>query len=238
MTDRSRLRCTAVADMVMSAEEAAAFIAPGDHVGMSGFTGAGLSEGGARPRWFAGSADAAARGDRFSVGVWTGASTAPELDGALAAVDGIDLRMPYQSDPVTRAKINAGRLDYLDLHLSHVAQMVWEGFFGHLDVALIEVAGDHRRRRADPVLVGRQQQDVDRPGRPGDPRGELVAARRTGGHARHLLRHRAAARTASRSRSCSAVRPDRRALSALPAGEDRRRRAHRPPGPQHAVQAA
>jgi succinyl-CoA:acetate CoA-transferase len=56
-------------------------------------------------------------------------------------VDGIDLRMPYQSDPVTRAKINAGRLDYLDMHLSHVAQMVTEGFLGHLDIALIEVAG-------------------------------------------------------------------------------------------------
>ena len=82
-----------------------------------------------------------ARGDHFTVGVWTGASTAPELDGALAAVDGIDLRMPYQSDPISRAKINAGLMDYLDMHLSHVAQMVWEGFFGHLDVALVEVAG-------------------------------------------------------------------------------------------------
>jgi len=61
------------------------------------------------------------------VSVWTGASTASELDGALAAVDAIDMRMPYQSDPVSRAKINAGLLDYLDMHLSHVAQMVWEG---------------------------------------------------------------------------------------------------------------
>jgi len=140
MTDRSRLRCTAVADMVMSADEAAAFIAAGDNIGMSGFTGAGY------PKEVPAAlvrrvASAAARGDRFSVGVWTGASTAPELDGALAAVDGISLRMPYQSDPVTRSKINAGLLDYLDLHLSHVAEMVWEGFFGHLDVALIEVAG-------------------------------------------------------------------------------------------------
>jgi succinyl-CoA:acetate CoA-transferase len=56
-------------------------------------------------------------------------------------VDGIDLRMPYQSDPVTRAKINGGLLGYLDVHLSHVAQMVREGFFGHLDVAVVEVAG-------------------------------------------------------------------------------------------------
>lgn len=124
----------------MSLEDAARFIRPGDNVGMSGFTGAGYPKEvpGALVRMVEAAAE---RGERFSVGVWTGASTAPELDGALAAVDAIDLRMPYQSDPVSRAKINAGLLDYLDMHLSHVAQMVWEGAFGHLDVAVIEVAG-------------------------------------------------------------------------------------------------
>ena len=124
----------------MSPDDAAQFIRPGDNVGMSGFTGAGY------PKQVPGALvrrveEAAARGDRFAVSVWTGASTAPELDGALAAVDAIDLRMPYQSDPVSRAKINAGLVDYLDLHLSHVAQMVWEGAFGHLDAAVVEVTG-------------------------------------------------------------------------------------------------
>jgi succinyl-CoA:acetate CoA-transferase len=140
MTDGARIRCKAVAGKVMQAEEAAAFITPGDRVGMSGFTGFGHPK--AVPAALVRrAADAAARGNRFAVSVWTGSSTAPELDGALAAVDGIDLRMPYQSDPVTRAKINAGTLEYLDMHLSHVAQMVTEGFLGHLDIALIEVAG-------------------------------------------------------------------------------------------------
>ena len=140
MPDGPRIRCKAVAGKVMPAEEAAAFITPGDHVGMSGFTGFGHPK--AVPAALVRRAtDAAERGDRFAISVWTGSSTAPELDGALAAVDGIDLRMPYQSDPVTRAKINAGTLDYLDMHLSHVAQMVEEGFLGHLDIALIEVAG-------------------------------------------------------------------------------------------------
>ncbi len=140
MTDQSRMRCETLADKVMSAEAAAGFIRPGDNVGMSGFTGAGYPK--AVPGALVDRVKAAtARGERFSMGVWTGASTAPELDGALAKVDGIDLRMPYQSDPVTRAKINAGQMDYLDVHLSHVAQMVWEGFFGHLDVAVVEVAG-------------------------------------------------------------------------------------------------
>lgn len=140
MTDGSRIQSRAFADRLMSADEAAGFIKPGDHVGMSGFTGAGYPK--AVPAALARRvSEATARGDRFSVSVWTGASTAPELDGTLAAVDGIDMRMPYQSDPVSRAKINAGLLDYMDVHLSHVAQMVWEGFFGPLDVALIEVAG-------------------------------------------------------------------------------------------------
>ena len=140
MTDRSRVRSKAFADKVMSAQEAAAFITPGANVGMSGFTGAGYPK--AVPAALVDRVtEAKSRGERFAVSVWTGASTAPELDGALAAVEGIDLRMPYQSDPVSRAKINAGLIDYTDLHLSHVAQMVWEGFFGQMDVAVIEVAG-------------------------------------------------------------------------------------------------
>jgi len=139
MTDRRRIASASAAGKVMTAEQAAALIPPGAHVGMSGFTGAGHPK--AVPQALAARVvEARAAGESFTVSVWTGASTAPELDGALAAVDGIDLRMPYQSDPVTRAKINAGRLDYVDIHLSHVAQMVWEGFFGHLDIAVVEVA--------------------------------------------------------------------------------------------------
>jgi succinyl-CoA:acetate CoA-transferase len=129
-----------LAAKVMTADEAAELISDGANLGMSGFTGAGYPK--AVPAALVRRITAARMaGDPFSIGLWTGASTAPELDGALAAVDGIELRMPYQSDPITRAKINAGLMDYVDLHLSHVAQAVWEGFFGHLDVALIEVSG-------------------------------------------------------------------------------------------------
>ncbi len=70
----------------------------------------------------------------------TGASTAPELDGALAKADGIAMRMPFQSDPDARNRINEGKLDYIDIHLSHVAQHVWFGFYGEIDTAVIEVS--------------------------------------------------------------------------------------------------
>jgi succinyl-CoA:acetate CoA-transferase len=84
---------------------------------------------------------AAAAGGPFRIKVLTGASTAPELDGALAKANGMQLRLPYQSDPVLRERINKGEIDYIDMHLSHVAQYTWSGFFGKIDLAVIEVAG-------------------------------------------------------------------------------------------------
>ncbi len=140
MTEQSNIRIKAFADKIMSAEAAAEFIPAGSNVGMSGFTGSGYPK--AVPGAMVDRArNAQAAGERYAVSVWTGASTAPELDGAMAEVDGVHLRMPYQSDPISRAKINAGLMEYTDIHLSHVAQMVWEGFFGHMDVAVVEVAG-------------------------------------------------------------------------------------------------
>jgi succinyl-CoA:acetate CoA-transferase len=135
-----RIHHPVLAAKVVPADVAAAAIRPGDTVGMSGFTGAGYPK--EVPAALARQISAAhAAGQDFRVNVWTGASTAPELDGALAAADGIELRLPYQSDPVSREKINAGRMEYIDVHLSHVAQMAWMGFLGKLDVALIEVSG-------------------------------------------------------------------------------------------------
>ena len=123
---------------IMSAAEAAALIRSGDQVGMSGFTGSGYPK--AVPMELAHRiAEATFRGQKFQVSVFTGASTGPELDGALAMAGGIHLRLPYQSDPETRKRINAGEMEYMDIHLSHVAQFVEYGFLGKLDVALIEV---------------------------------------------------------------------------------------------------
>jgi succinyl-CoA:acetate CoA-transferase len=75
---------------------------------MSGFTGAGYPK--AVPQALAQRIKQLhADGEDFQIGLWTGASTAPELDGALAKVHGIEMRLPYQSDPAVRKQINAGR---------------------------------------------------------------------------------------------------------------------------------
>jgi len=140
MTNATRILCPTLRNRIMSADEAAALIPSGATVGMSGFTGAGYPK--AVPRALAERIRTLrAQGQQYRISVWTGASTAPELDGALAEADGIELRLPYQSDPVCRQKINEGRMDYIDIHLSHVAQHVWSGFLGKLDIAVIEVTG-------------------------------------------------------------------------------------------------
>jgi succinyl-CoA:acetate CoA-transferase len=140
MPSASRVLNRELRSKIMSADEAAQFISPGVNVGMSGFTGAGYPK--QIPAALARRMKAAHdKGDEFRVGLWTGASTAPELDGILAEADGIGLRLPYQSDPTCRKKINAGSIDYIDMHLSHVGQYVWFGHLGHLDIAVVEVAG-------------------------------------------------------------------------------------------------
>ncbi len=137
-TTTSRVLNTNLAHKIMSADEAASLIHSGDQVGMSGFTGSGYPK--VVPMELARRiAEANFRGQKFRVSVFTGASTGPELDGALAMAGGINLRLPYQSDPETRKRINAGEMEYMDIHLSHVAQFVEYGFLGKLDVALIEV---------------------------------------------------------------------------------------------------
>ncbi len=140
MNNQSRILCNALQRKVMSAEQAAALIPSGANVGMSGFTGSGYPK--AVPQALAKHiSEANQGGGKFRIGVWTGASTAPELDGALAEADGVELRLPYQSDPACRKKINSGQMEYIDIHLSHVAQFVWFGFLGKLDIAVVEVAG-------------------------------------------------------------------------------------------------
>lgn len=135
----SRILNTTLANRVMSAEDAAALIGSDTQIGMSGFTGSGYPKD--VPLALARRiSDANLRGKRFQVSIFTGASTGPELDGALAMAGGIQLRLPYQSDPETRKRINAGEMDYMDIHLSHVAQHVEYGFLGKLDFALIEVS--------------------------------------------------------------------------------------------------
>lgn len=121
----------------LTAEEAAALIPDGSLVAFSGFTPAGAAK--AVPRALAVRARAMHEaGKPMAIRVLTGASTGRNLDDALAEVNAIAWRAPYQSSRSLRQRINAQQCQFLDMHLSHVAQMIEFGFLGNLDFAVIE----------------------------------------------------------------------------------------------------
>ncbi|WP_298704070.1 acetyl-CoA hydrolase/transferase family protein [uncultured Veillonella sp.] len=117
---------------IMSAEEAALLINPNDRVGTSGFTPSGY------PKVVPLALAKRMEKEPFKIDVWSGASLGEEVDGALARVDGLHRRYPYQTNSDLRNAINSGKVLYSDLHLSHMAQQVRYGFFGECDVAIIE----------------------------------------------------------------------------------------------------
>jgi len=124
---------------LVDADTAAAMIGDGDKIGLSGFTGSGYPK--ALPTALAKRMESAHQdGQPFQVSLFTGASTAPDCDGVLAASDGVAFRAPYQSDPDMRAKINDATSLYADIHLSHLAGQIACGVFGRLDWAVVEVA--------------------------------------------------------------------------------------------------
>ena len=86
MSLANRVQNPLLQSKIMSADAAAELIPAGANVGMSGFTGAGYPK--AVPKALAQRIERLhAAGVPYRIGLWTGASTAPELDGALAKVD-------------------------------------------------------------------------------------------------------------------------------------------------------
>ena len=123
----------------ITAEEAANFIHHDDNVGLSGFTAAGCPK--VVPAALAKRAVAEhAAGKPFKIGMFTGASTGDSADGDLVRADAIKFRTPYQSNCDLRNAINAQKVPYYDMHLSHIAQMLRYGFLGKVNVAIIEAS--------------------------------------------------------------------------------------------------
>ncbi|MCB9654270.1 MAG: succinate CoA transferase [Deltaproteobacteria bacterium] len=122
---------------VLSAAEAAEKIGHGSTIGFSGFTPAGSAK--IIPKALAERAVSLhARNEPFKLRVLAGASAGRELDTDLAEAEAIAWRTPYQSSAAMRKRMNAGTVDFFDMHLSHMPQMVAEGFLGKIDYAVAE----------------------------------------------------------------------------------------------------
>ncbi|MDY0376702.1 MAG: succinate CoA transferase [Desulfobacterium sp.] len=122
---------------VISKEETVSLIKDGNTIAFSGFTAAGAAK--AVPVILAEHArQQHNQGRSFRIRVITGASSGNYIDNDLAKANAISWRAPYQGGKTLRDQINRQEVEYVDMHLSHVAQTVGAGFFGRVDVAVVE----------------------------------------------------------------------------------------------------
>lgn len=128
------------ASKIMSAKQAAQLIPNGAMVGVSGFVGAGAAID--VPVAIAKMASKLhAQGKEYKIGILSGASTDPLLDGELAKADAASFRSPFMTDKDMRNSINTNKTEYIDVHLSTLAQHVEAGFYGQMDFAIVEILG-------------------------------------------------------------------------------------------------
>ncbi len=121
----------------MTAAEAATFVKDGFNVGLSGFTPAGSPKV-VIPEVAKLAREAHDRGEEFKINLFTGASTGDSADGQLVRADALRYRAPYTTNGDFRKAVNAGKIAYNDMHLSQMAQELRYGFFGKLDIAIVE----------------------------------------------------------------------------------------------------
>ncbi|KGT46407.1 acetyl-CoA hydrolase/transferase family protein [Acinetobacter sp. HR7] len=131
MNGLDRIRCVALQDKVMSAEQAIELIQDGAVVGLSGFGGAGEAK--TVPLALADHAKA----HPLKITLATGASLGNQIDGRLNEAHAIERRYPYQADPDLRKSINAGEVMYIDQHLSEMADHIRHHNLPPINVAII-----------------------------------------------------------------------------------------------------
>ena len=132
----NRIKCAHAKTLVTTAQNAAMLIKDGMAVGTSGFTMAGYPK--IVPLALA---DLANSGEEIKITLITGASVGEELDGALSRAGVISRRYPYQTNNSIRDEINKGKIAYADMHLSNMPFYIKQGYFGNIDIAIVEAVG-------------------------------------------------------------------------------------------------
>jgi succinyl-CoA:acetate CoA-transferase len=154
-----RIKNKKIQEKLITAEEAAKLIKDGMTVATSGFTPAGYPK--VIPLALAKRVKKSK--EKLQISLLTGASVGEEIDGALTEAGIIARRYPYQTNKLLRNNINSGGIAYADIHLSHFAQQVRYGFFGEIDLAIIEaIAIDEEGNIIPSTSVGVSPTFIDR----------------------------------------------------------------------------
>ena len=155
----NRIRNSQLQKKIMDAEEAAELIKNGMTIATSGFTPAGYPK--AVPLALAKRVKKSK--EKLQISLLTGASVGEELDGVLTEAGIIARRYPYQTNKLLRNNINSGEIAYADIHLSHFPQQIRYGFYGEIDLAIVEaIAIDEEGNIIPSTSVGASPTFVDR----------------------------------------------------------------------------
>ena len=161
MERNDRFRCAALECCVMSADEAAMLIEDGMTVAVSGFTPSGCPK--MVPLAISGQVRSGQR--KLRLNLFSGASTGEELDSDWASLGIIARRLPYMTSKALRSAVNGSGNEpvfYTDIHLGEVAQNARLGFYGKIDVAIVEAAAITEEGNIIPTTaVGCSQTYID-----------------------------------------------------------------------------
>ncbi|NLT67907.1 MAG: acetyl-CoA hydrolase [Acidobacteria bacterium] len=129
-----RVECKELLEKLVPVEEAVKYVHDRCKVAISGFTKTG------EPKVFipALARHLAQNAPKTKIGLFSGASLSEDVENPIASFVG--KRGPYMSSSVSRKMINAGEMDFTDVHLSSFARNLLYGFYGDIDLAVVEVS--------------------------------------------------------------------------------------------------
>jgi acetyl-CoA hydrolase len=133
-TLKDRIENPALLAKVVPVEEAVKHVTDGSTVAISGFTKSG------EPKTFfpALAWHLSQTAPQARITLLSGASLSEDVEGPMAPY--IGKRGPYMSSSASRKRIHAGEMDFTDVHLSAFARNLMYGFYGTIDVAVVEVS--------------------------------------------------------------------------------------------------
>jgi len=130
---KERIKLEYLRKRVLTAEEAAGLVEDGMRIGTSGTLTAGYPA-----SFFEALSQRAEKGERFKIDLWSCAPLGPEVDGRLAELGLLNRRLAHQANPTLAKAINSGDVHYADMGSGWFPLAVRYGFFGKLDLAVIE----------------------------------------------------------------------------------------------------
>jgi acetyl-CoA hydrolase len=129
-----RVECPELLAKAMPVDDAVKLVSSRGTLAISGFTKAG------EPKVFlpALARHFAATASDAKIALLSGASLAEEVEAPLAPF--IAKRGPYMSSSASRRLIHKEDMEFSDVHLSHFARNLMYGFYGEVDLAVVEVS--------------------------------------------------------------------------------------------------